>query len=131
MLFLANATEGTPSQYTWIDNTPEIWTDLLAVLENQNPASIAINTDADIAFSGGLHAGERDRIVAELGAKWADRFVSEPMLGVEFTATMPKEQLEWYKRLQETAWAMISEAFSEKAIVPGETTTEVCSNSCY
>jgi hypothetical protein len=36
-------------------------------------------------------------------------------------------QLEWYKKLQETTWAMISEAFSEKVITPGETSTEVCS----
>ncbi len=34
-------------------------------------------------------------------------------------------RLKWYRNLQETAWAMIGEAFSEKVITPGLTTTEV------
>jgi len=48
-----------------------------------------------------------------------------PMLGVEFVATQPESKLEWYRKLQETAWAMISEAFSERVITPGKTSTEV------
>jgi hypothetical protein len=47
------------------------------------------------------------------------------MVAVEFVASKVPEQLEWYRKLQSTAWAMIEEGFSEKAITPGETTTEV------
>jgi hypothetical protein len=124
-LFLANVTDGSPSSYTWIDNTLEVWSDLLEVLEAQQPATIAINIDPQIAFSAGLHVGEMDNILKNLG-HWKKKLVSVPMLAVEFIATMPKAQIGWYKKLQETSWAMISEAFSEKVITPGKTTTAVC-----
>jgi hypothetical protein len=124
-LFLANSKRDTPSSYTWIDNTPDVWAELLHVLESQNPSSIAVNIDSDIAFSGGLHVGELDEILWQLGSHWRERLVIEPMLAVEFVATMVKDQLPWYRHLQETAWAMISEAFSERVIVPGTVTTKV------
>lgn len=44
------------------------------------------------------------------------------MLPVEVVATMVPSRLPWYRRMQETAWAIIEEAFSEKIIVPGKTT---------
>jgi hypothetical protein len=125
-LFLASPNLSTPSSYTWIDNTPLVWEELLSVLEAQDPKTIVINVDADIAFSSGLHAGEIQEITSQLGPKWTKRFISKPMIGVEFVATMVKGQLEWYKKLQETAWAIISEAFSERVITPGKTSTEVC-----
>ena len=48
------------------------------------------------------------------------------MVAVEYIGTMVKGRLEWYRRLQETAWAMITEAFSERVIEPGVSSTEVC-----
>lgn len=60
-----------------------------------------------------------------LGEKWTSRFVDRPMVAVEFIGTMVEGRLEWYRKLQETAWAMIGEAFSERVIEPGVTTTEV------
>jgi len=124
-LFLANVTDGSPSAYTWIDNTATVWSDLLKVLEKQKPESIAVNIDTQIAFSSGMHVGELENIINKLGPFWAEKLVSVPMLAVEYVGTMPKAQLRWYKKLMETAWAMISEGFSENVIVPGKTTTEV------
>jgi hypothetical protein len=46
------------------------------------------------------------------------------MLGVEYIGTQISARLPWYRKLQETAWAIISEAFSSSVITPGETTTE-------
>ncbi|EPE35215.1 hypothetical protein GLAREA_10912 [Glarea lozoyensis ATCC 20868] len=122
-LFIANPTKGTPSSYSWIDNTPEVWSDILEVLESQNPSKIAINADESSAFSGGLHVGELGILQSQLG-KWAKRFVVERMVAIEFVGTMVPGRLEWYEKLQHTAWAMISEGFSSKVIVPGVTRTE-------
>jgi len=128
-LYLANAT-GSPS-YVWIDNTPFVWKSLLSVLEKENPETIAVNIDSDIAFSSGLHAGELENVMGNLGPWWGERLVNKPILAVEFVGTMPRGQLEWYKKLMETAWAMISEGFSEGVIQPGKTTTEVCNISPF
>ena len=127
-LFVANSSASTGADsYTWIDNTKQVWADVVEVLESHKPSSIAVNIATDIAFSSGMHAGELVNVTFGVGLEWAQKFVSKPMLAVEFIATMPTRQLDWYKRLQETAWAMISEAFSESVIVPGETHTSVSS----
>ena len=124
-VFLANPKDDGPSSYTWIDNTPDVWTKLRDVLEQHDPYSIAVNVDSQIAFSSGLHAGESMLLTEQLGSPWKDRLVAVPMIAVEYIASMPKSQLHWYRKLMETAWAMISEAFSERVITPKKTTTEV------
>ncbi|PMD21392.1 hypothetical protein NA56DRAFT_703571 [Hyaloscypha hepaticicola] len=141
-LFLANPKPGTPFSYTWgafklsyftiigeppsrIGNTPLVYQELFSILSTQNLSKIAVNTSPNISFSSGLHVGELSALSAHLGEKWTSRFVSVPMVAVEFVASKVPEQLEWYRKLQSTAWAMIQEGFSEKVITPGETTTEV------
>jgi hypothetical protein len=124
-LFFANATDPIKPFYTWIDNTPEVWTSLFDILESQDPKSIAVNVDSEVAFSSGMHAGELEKVMERLGEKWQKRLVSEPMIAVEYIGTMIKDRLPWYRKLQETAWAIISEGFSERVVTPGETTTEV------
>ncbi|KAK9425703.1 putative Lipoprotein [Seiridium unicorne] len=123
-LFLARAPVNGSTEYSWIDNTPLVWEELKDILDAAAPRTIALNTASELAFSGGLHAGEKDAIVAGLGSKWADKFVLEPMLGVELIARMVDDRLEWYRKLMETAWAIIEEGFSSKTIVSNKTTTE-------
>ncbi|KAI1296418.1 xaa-Pro aminopeptidase family enzyme [Xylaria venustula] len=121
-LFLAEPKNGGQSAYAWIDNTAAVWADLREIFAEQQPQSIALNTHPEIAFASGLHAGELDTIASALGEEWVERFVLEPLLPVEVVATMVPGRLPWYRRMQETAWAIIDEAFSEKTIVPGKTT---------
>jgi hypothetical protein len=108
-----------------IDNTPLVYNSLLAVLSAQNPSTIAINISPDVSFSSGLHVGELSALSTHLGEEWTSRFVSVPMVAVEFVASKVPEQLEWYRKLQSTAWAAIEGAFSERVITPGKTTTDV------
>ncbi|KAI5861009.1 hypothetical protein GGS23DRAFT_204646 [Durotheca rogersii] len=137
-LFLAEPLPNTTARaYSWIDNTPAVWADLRRVLAAVGPpatVSVALNTHAEIAFAGGLHAGERDALYAGLGVDAGDaggdaqrltrdRFVLRPMLAVEFVATMVPGRLPWYRRMMETAWAIIEEAFSEAVIAPGQSTS--------
>lgn len=112
-------------EYTWVDNTPVLWDELRAVLDQHQPRRIAVNADRDVAFASGLHVGELAVMQERLGSEWTDRFVVEPMLAVEYVGRSVPGRLEWYQRMMETAWAMIAEAFSEAVVVPGVTTTEV------
>ncbi|KXJ89510.1 xaa-Pro aminopeptidase family enzyme [Microdochium bolleyi] len=126
----SNTTTGEPEDqvqlaYRWIDNTPDLWLHLRGVLEKHQPRQIAVNAHPEISFASGLHAGELETMRHGLGEKWAARLVTdEAMLGVELVATMVEARLGWYKRMMETAWAIIEEAFSSEVIVPGVTTTE-------
>lgn len=123
-IFFADTENDSCQSRTWVENKPVLWNELRVVLEKCNPSSIAINVDSEIAFSGGLHAGEYQEITRQLGSPWKDRLVAVPQIAVEFVATMPASRLNWYRKLQETAWAVISEGFSHTAITPGTTTTE-------
>lgn len=124
-VYFSSSSKCSAQSHTWIDITENIWDDVRAVLEECDPKRIAVNTDPQVAFASGLHKGEYDNLVKFLGPKWSDRFVMQPMVAVEYISKMPKQQLGWYRKLMETAWAMISEGFSEKVITPGKTTTEV------
>ena len=123
-LFFADAPEGCKTEYQFIDNTNAVFQEVKDLFEKHQPRSIVLNVDPDIAFAGGLHVGMYNELIQQLGPKWSARFIEAPMVAVEYIATMPSPQLEWYKRLQETTWAMISDAFSAKVITPSKTTTE-------
>lgn len=125
ILFLADPPDGVSSSYSWIDNTSEVWKELRGLLQIYDPSSIAVNADYDVSFSSGMHAGELAKVKKELGKDLSRRMVVEPMVAVEVIATMVDGKLPWYRKLQETAWAMITEGFSESVIEPGVTTTEV------
>ncbi|CAK7201402.1 hypothetical protein SEUCBS139899_004106 [Sporothrix eucalyptigena] len=122
---LVDAASGrTATEFYWIDNTPALWPELRAVLTAADPATIAINAAEDLAFSSGMHAGELAAVQRGLGNEWSARLVDDvPALPIEFVATMVPGRLAWYRRLQETAWAVIAEAFSERTVAPGTTTT--------
>lgn len=46
------------------------------------------------------------------------------MVAVEVVATMVDDRLDWYRKMMETSWAIIEEAFSSKVIEPGVTTAQ-------
>ncbi|EJT97759.1 hypothetical protein DACRYDRAFT_58284 [Dacryopinax primogenitus] len=131
-LFHANESslEGHPNPVTWIDITPEVWTDLNRVLAAYDPERIAINDDptGHIAFADGLHSGEKNAVLKALDKKWVDRFISIPLIAIEFISYRvggegPGGQLFWYRAMTEIVWAMIDEGFSHRVVTPGLTTT--------
>ncbi|KAL8279624.1 hypothetical protein RQP46_007937 [Phenoliferia psychrophenolica] len=125
-LFHSNPDSTIPNPRIWIDNTPLLWKELNETLAALAPKSIALNISPTEKFADGLHAGEYETLSSSLGPSWASKFVRRPMLAIEYVSTRVKDegQLKWYKVLQENVWAMIEEAFSERVIVPGETTTQ-------
>lgn len=127
LLFHTNTSSlaGQPNPLRWVDNTGAVWPALRAALHAYDPRRIALNTDKNIAFGGGLHVGEYEALAEAMGELWMERTVNEPMLGVEYVATRVPGQLRYYRDLQETTWALVEEAFSERVITPGLTTTEV------
>lgn len=113
-----------PNPMIWVDNTGQVWPELRQILEGLDPQGIAVNTDRNIALSGGLHVGELGDLIDNLGEKWMNRTVNIPMLAIEYVATKIDDQLKYYRDLQELTWAMIEEGFSSRVIDPGTTTTQ-------
>ncbi|TQV95538.1 Xaa-Pro aminopeptidase family enzyme [Cordyceps javanica] len=127
MLFFAPSASdpSLATAHTFVDNTPRLWDEVRGVLARRDPARIAVNAHPEIAFASGLHAGELAAARRGLGDAWADRFVADDdaaMLAVEYVGTQEAARLPWYRRMQETAWAVITEGFSERVVAPGRTT---------
>ncbi|KAI0772118.1 hypothetical protein BD413DRAFT_474897 [Trametes elegans] len=120
----ASALAGAPNPLRWVDNTGAVWPALRDVLAAARPRRIALNTDRDLAFGGGLHVGEYEALAEGLGGRWMERTVNEPMLALELVAARVPGQLPVYRDLQETTWALVEEAFSARVVAPELTTTE-------
>jgi len=111
------------------DRTAELWGDdqwsvLKQVIEERQPKKIALNTSRTFAFADGLSSGERDGMLQALGPQWAARVVPAEALAVDLIAARQPEEEDAFRRLNQVAWDIITEAFSNKVITPGVTRTE-------
>ncbi|HEX9887185.1 MAG TPA: M24 family metallopeptidase [Longimicrobiales bacterium] len=110
-------------------DTGELWGDeqwrlLGELVEDRDPENIVLNIDPDWAFSDGLHAGEREALEEALGPTYVGRVKREPRLALDYIAVRVPEMMPRYRKMEETVHALVSEAFSNAVITPGETTTE-------
>ncbi|MEX2465618.1 MAG: M24 family metallopeptidase [Gemmatimonadota bacterium] len=117
------STRPAPTQDTGELVGDEQWRLLAELVEDRDPANIALNIDPDWAFSDGLHAGEREALEEALGP-YVDRVIREPRLAMNYIALRIPEMMPRYRKIQETVHAIISHAFSNAVVTPGETTTE-------
>jgi hypothetical protein len=117
------STRPAPTQDTGELVGDEQWRLLRELIEDRDPRNIALNIDSEWAFSDGLHAGEREVLEEALGP-YLERVVREPRLAMNYIALRIPEMMPRYRKIMETVHAVISEAFSNAVITPGETTTD-------
>jgi hypothetical protein len=100
------------------------WQRLGEVIRERNPKKIGINTSRTWAFGDGLTHGMHERLMAVLDAPLRARVVSAEELAVRWLETRTAKELETYPHVVALARSVIREAFSEKVITPGVTTTD-------
>lgn len=100
------------------------WALLRKVIEERNPATIAIDISHTHAFADGLSAGEKEQLETALGPKWMGRVVHAENLPLEYIETRLPEMLPTYQHMMRIVHSLISRAFSNEVITPGKTTTE-------
>ncbi len=118
------STRPAPTQPTAELVGNEQWRLLRELVEDRDPENIVLNIDPDWAFSDGLHAGEREALEEALGPELLGRVKREPRLAMNYIALRLPEMMPRYRKIQETVHAVISHAFSNAVITPGETTIE-------
>ncbi len=96
---------------------------LRKVVEQRNPANIAVDISRTHAFSDGLSSGEREELEAALGPRWVSRFVRAELLPLEYIETRLPEMLPVYRDMMRIVHSLIARAFSSEVITPGKTTT--------
>ncbi|MDE2754347.1 MAG: M24 family metallopeptidase [Gemmatimonadota bacterium] len=118
------STRPAPTQPTAELVGDEQWRLLRELVEDRDPENIVLNIDPVWAFSDGLHAGEREALEEALGPELLSRVKREPRLAMNYIALRLPEMMPRYRKIQETVHAVISQAFSNAVITPGETTIE-------
>jgi hypothetical protein len=99
------------------------WQVLKDVIEQRKPSVIGINVSRTFAFTDGLTAGELEGMSEALGSTWTSKFKRAEALPLEFIAARVPEEEQFYRRLQNVVWQLISRMYSTEVIKPGVTRT--------
>jgi Xaa-Pro aminopeptidase len=102
----------------------EQWAGLRKLVEERDPQVIGINTSDAWNHADGLTANEKEQLLKALGAKYAARTRSAEMLTVGWLEVKLPEETEAYRHVMKIAHQVIAEAFSNKVIKPGVTTSD-------
>src|SRR5262245_1438949 len=97
---------------------------LRKLVEEKDPKVIGIDESEAWNHADGLTANEKRRLTEALGPKYSVRMKSAEMLAVGWLETKLPEELDAYRHVMKVAHMVIREAFSNKVITPGKTTTE-------
>jgi len=103
---------------------PDQWKLLAPVVEACDPRTIAVNVSATHAFSDGLTVGEWEGLQGAIPPRYRDRVVRRELLPLQLIEERLPEQVARYVEMQRVVHDIISTAFSERVIRPGETRTE-------
>jgi Xaa-Pro aminopeptidase len=124
-LAVARYNIGKSIQSSWDkEKEPNQWKALVDIIASRNPDKIGINFSKHFALADGLVKTDFDELVANLPETYQNRLVSAEKLAIGWIETRSEMEMTLYKKLVKTTHDIIAEAFSEKVIQPGITTTE-------
>ncbi|MGH9464031.1 MAG: M24 family metallopeptidase [Thermoanaerobaculia bacterium] len=114
-----------PYQAAWVGgDLTEQWAALFRLLKERNPQRIALDVSRHWAVADGLTASLRDRLLEGLTPTLRERVVSAEELVVRWLETRTPLELEVWPSLVAQARGVVAEAFSERVVTPGVTTTD-------
>ncbi len=109
----------------WDGGTKEDqWKRLAEVIAERDPKKIGINISEDWALADGLSVGLHKQLLKYLPETYKNRLVSAEDLAVRWMETRSEKELDIYPQIVTLARGVIAEAFSNKVITPGVTTTD-------
>lgn len=105
------------------EQEPDQWKRLMQLIAERNPTKIGLNFSKDHNIADGLDKTDFDEFMANLPKKYASKVVSAEQLAVRWIETRTEREMVIYNQLVDITHNIIAEAFSEKVITPGITTT--------
>ncbi|RDY61741.1 M24 family metallopeptidase [Flagellimonas nanhaiensis] len=105
------------------DKEPNQWNRLMQLINERNPKRIGLNFSKDHNIADGLDKTDYDGFMENLPKKYHSRVVSAEQLAVRWIETRTDREMTIFNQLVDITHDIISEAFSEKVITPGITTT--------
>lgn len=105
------------------EKQPDQWKRLMELILERNPKQIGLNYSKDHNIADGLDKTDYDAFMANLPKKFHSKVVSAEQLAVRWIETRTEREMVIYNQLVDITHDIIAEAFSEKVITPGITTT--------
>lgn len=105
------------------DKEPNQWKRLMQLISERNPNTIGLNFSKDHNIADGLDKTDFDEFMANLPNKYHSRVKSAEQLAVRWIETRTAREMTIFNQLVDITHDIIAEAFSEKVITPGVTTT--------
>ena len=121
------------SRYNFGKNIKSIWdkeknpNQMLALkdyIDKVNPKKIGLNYSDNFALIDGISKSDYELFYSSISNDIKQRIVSAENLGIQWIETRTKLEKEIYKDLVRITQNIINEAFSNKVIEPGKTTTD-------
>lgn len=123
-LAVARYNVGENIQSAWDkEKEPDQWKRLIALIEERNPKKIGLNYSKDHNIADGLDKTDYDEFMQYLPKKYHSRVGTAEQLAVRWIETRTEREMVIYNQLVDITHDIIAEAFSEKVITPGITTT--------
>jgi Xaa-Pro aminopeptidase len=105
------------------EKQPDQWKRLMELISERNPKKIGLNFSKDHNIADGLDKTDYDEFMSYLPQKYKSKVVSAEQLAVRWIETRTEREMIIYDQLVDITHDIIAEAFSEKVITPGITTT--------
>ncbi|WP_375324322.1 M24 family metallopeptidase [Flagellimonas sp. GZD32] len=106
------------------EKEPDQWKRLMELISERNPKTIGLNFSEDHNIADGLDKTDYDAFMANLPGKFKNKVVSAEQLGVRWIETRTPREMAIFAQLTDITHDIVAEAFSEKVITPGITTTD-------
>jgi len=105
------------------EKEPNQWKRLMQLIAERNPKKIGLNFSKDHNIADGLDKTDFDEFMKNLPKKYHKNVVSAEQLAVRWIETRTEREMIIYDQLVDLTHDIIAEAFSEKIITSGVTTT--------
>lgn len=123
-LAVARYDVGKSIKSAWdVQKEPDQWKRLLQLITERNPKKIGLNFSKDHNIADGLDKTDYDEFMSNLHTAFRSKVVSAEQLAVRWIETRTVREMAIYRQLVDITHDIIAEAFSEKVITPGITTT--------
>lgn len=124
-LAIARYNVGKNIQSAWDkEKQPNQWKALVDIIKQYNPKKIALNYSDDYGLADGIVKTDYSEFIQELPQDFRTKITSAQDLAVAWLESRTATEMMHYEDLVDITHNIIAEAFSNKTITPGVTTTD-------
>ncbi len=116
---------GSSFQSAWDkEKQPNQWARVAEIIRERDPRKIGINKSEHFGLADGIVATDLQEFTAALDKKYRERITSAEKVAIGWLETRTEAEMAIYPQICRIGHTIIEEAFSDRVIQPGVTTTD-------